>query len=183
MKYAKITATYCHRINLNVGISIVNTFLVLPTQYVTSKKIKGATSTIQCHSAGGINTSVGKQIDIRATPPHPTTTIYPPKVRQQRAKAATAIGNAAASYKYVFVLTFISLLESTELRSARGWRRWIVQRAQPLYWRAPALAVEATYRGDSYAARTVSLTPAFFSTTILLTGQHFYFLSKFDRKS
>ena len=53
-------------------------------------------------------------------------------------------------------------------------------RAQPLYWRAPAAAVEATYRGDSPAARPVIFLPAFFCTTILLTGQHFYFSSKFD---
>ena len=33
--------------------------------------------------------------------------------------------------QYVFVLTFVLFLKSTELRSIRGWRRCIVQRAQP----------------------------------------------------
>ena len=114
---------------------------------------------------------------------HPTTTIQSRKAYQQRAEAATAIGNAAALYKCVFVLTFVPFVESTELRSTRGWRRWIIQRAQPLYWRAHAVAVEATYRGDNYAARTVRFLPAFFCTTILLTGQYFYFSSKFNRTS
>ena len=107
-------------------------------------------------------------------------TIHPRKACQQRAEAATAIGNAGLLYECVFVLTFVSFVESTDLRSGRGWRRWIIQRSQPLYLRAPAAAVEATCRSDSYAARAVRFLPAFFCTTILLTGHHFYFSSKFD---
>ena len=110
----------------------------------------------------------------------PITMIHPRKTYQQRAEAATAKHRGFIRMR---LCTDVFFLESTKLRWIRGWRRWIVKRAQQLYWRAPVVAVEATYRGNSYVARAVRFKPVFFSTTILLTGQHLYFLLKFIRTS
>ena len=79
-------------------------FLVLPTP--------GATSAIQRHSTGGINTSVGKQIDAKAILPLPlqrSTLGWHVNSGRKR----MAIGNVAELYECVFILTLVLFLKFT----------------------------------------------------------------------
>ena len=104
---------------------------------------EGAISTIQRQSTNGIATSIEKRIDARAVLLLLLQrTTLERRVNSGRKRRQRSETPRLRTMRFCTVV--VLFLKSIELQSIQGWQRWIVQRAQPLYWRTPVVTVEAT---------------------------------------